>query len=369
MTEFTLPFWYDLHTHFRQGDVLNPYIKAHLDMACAGALAMPNTKPPTAVVFEKDEKIGDYWSIERYRRDLMSAGADQLGTLITPLYLTKDTTPDMILQGAKEGILQAAKSYPPHGTTGAEFGIPINEFTQNGVFAAMEEAGVILCVHGEEHGLKGDRYFDREINAEEIFYTDRMPKVRDAFPNLKIVCEHVTTKKAVDFVKQAGDKTAATITPQHLIYTIGDLIQGLKYHLFCLPVLKHCEDREALCDAATDKNNTQFFAGTDSAPHTTKATDCGCAAGCFTGGIAPQLYAMAFEMAECNLDTEHNQNIFKKFLCENGAKFYDLPISGRTFSLRREEQTVEKLSTSEGDVTPLPIGVGMPSLPWSIRIK
>ncbi len=367
MTEFTLPFWYDLHTHFRQGEVLKPYIQAHLDMACAGALAMPNTKPPTAVVFEQDESIGDYWSIERYRRDLLNAGADQFDSLITPLYLTKDTTADMIIKGAESGLLQAAKSYPPHGTTGAEFGIPITEYTQNDVFAAMEEAGVTLCIHGEEHGLSGDQYFDRTTNAEEIFYAERMPKVREAFPNLKIVCEHVTTKKAVEFVKQSGDKTAATITPQHLIYTIGDLIQGLKYHLFCLPVLKHCEDRQALCDAVTNKSNTQFFAGTDSAPHTTKATDCGCAAGCFTGGIAPQLYAMAFELAGLALDTSQNQDIFRKFLCENGAAFYDLPIPTKTFTLQKKEQTIEKLETAEGTVTPLPIGVNMPSLPWSIK--
>lgn len=366
MTEFTLPKWYDLHTHFRQGGAMPAYIKAHVDMGCAGALAMPNTKPPTAVVFEKDEAIGDYWSIERYRRDLEAAGADAFDVLITPLYLTKNTTPEMITEGAKSGLLQAAKSYPPHGTTGAEFGIPITEYMQNGVFAAMEEAGVTLCVHGEEHGLSGDRYFDRKENAEEIFYSERMPRVREKFPNLKIVCEHVTTKKAVYFVRGAGENTAATITPQHLIYTIGDLIQGLKYHLFCLPVLKHCEDREALRHAVIDQENSQFFAGTDSAPHTTKATDCGCAAGCFTGGIAPQLYAQGFELAGCDLSEKVGQDIFKRFLCENGAEFYGLPIPKETFTLVKQEATVLPLETPEGTVTPLPLGVNA-VLPWSIK--
>lgn len=366
MTRFTLPKWYDLHTHFRQGEAMSAYIGAHVAMGCAGALAMPNTKPPTAVVFEKDENQGQYWSIERYRRDLMAAGADKFDVLITPLYLTQDTTPDMILQGAKSGMLQACKSYPPHGTTGAEFGRPVTDFIDNGVFAAMEEAGVVLCVHGEEHGLDGGQYFDRAGNAEEIFYTQRMPKVRAKFPKLKIVCEHVTTKMAVDFVRGAGAHTAATITPQHLIYTIGDLIQGLKYHLFCLPVLKHCEDREALRSAVIDPDNTQFFAGTDSAPHTVKATDCGCAAGCFTGGIAPQLYAQSFELAGLDLSDVKSQEIFKKFLCLNGAAFYNLPVSRDSFTLLKTDTPVAMLHTPLGDVTPLPIGVMQKTLPWAI---
>ncbi|MGH1377844.1 MAG: dihydroorotase [Alphaproteobacteria bacterium] len=367
MIEFTLPKWYDLHTHFRQGDAVEAYIKAHLDMGCAGALAMPNTKPPTAVVTQ-DQENGEYWSVERYKRDLCDAGADQFDELIVPLYLTKDTTPDMILQGAKDGTLKACKSYPPHGTTGAEFGIPVTEYIENGVFNAMEEAGVVLCIHGEEHGLSPDKYFDRAGNAEEIFYTERMPRVREKFPNLKIVCEHVTTKKAVDFVLDSGDNVAASITPQHLIYTIGDLIQGLKYHLFCLPVLKHCEDRDALRLAAISSDNTKFFAGTDSAPHTVKATDCGCAAGCFTGGIAPQLYAQAFEMSGVDLSDKEGQEIFERFLCVNGPKFYGLPISEDRFTLIKEESAVQLLETVDGNVTPLPLGLGQSTIPWSIRL-
>lgn len=366
MIEFTLPKWYDLHTHFRQGDVVAPYIQAHLDMGCVGALAMPNTKPPTAVVFEADEG-GEYWSVERYMRDLRNAGGDQFSELIVPLYLTKDTTPDMIRKGAESGVLKACKSYPPHGTTGAEFGIPVTEFIDNGVFAAMEEAGIVLCIHGEEHGLPPEQYFDRAGNAEELFYTERMPRVREKFPNLKIVCEHVTTKVAVDFVHSSGVNIVATITPQHLLYTIGDLIQGLKYHLFCLPVLKHCADRDALRAAVVGTDNTKFFAGTDSAPHTTKATACGCAAGCFTGGIAPQLYAQAFEMAGVDLSDAQGQNIFKNFLCLNGAAFYGLLVPQETFTLVREDAPVEMLKTSEGDVTPLPLGLGQQNLPWSIR--
>ncbi len=366
--EFTLPKWYDLHTHFRQENQMQAYIAAHKAMGCAGALAMPNTQPPVAVVFEKDEGASGYWSIERYMRDLNVAGAREFEVLIVPLYLTKETTPDMILKGAGSGVLKACKAYPPHGTTGAEFGAPLMTHIDNGVLKAMEEAGVVLCVHGEEHGLSPTAYFDRHSNAEEVFYKERMGRVRDAYPDLKIVCEHVTTKVAVDFVKESGEMVAATVTPQHLIYTIGDLIQGLKYHLFCLPVVKFEEDREALRGAVTASGNRKFFAGTDSAPHTMKATECGCAAGCFTGGVAPQLYAHGFEMAGVDMGSVAGQAVFQAFLCDNGARFYGLEPSSETFVLVKEPSRVDPVNTPQGSVVPLPLGVNEPELGWSIKL-
>jgi len=217
-TGFSFPYWYDLHVHFRQGAAMPAYIKAHLAMGCAGALAMPNTKPPVAKVFENDSAAG--WSIESYRRDLLQAGADGFMHLITPLYLTKETTPSMIEKGAKTGLLQACKYYPPHGTTNADHGRPLETYLENGVIAAMADNGVRLLLHGEEHGLIGPAYFDRDQNAEDVFYKERMPRLRDAYPALKITGEHITTKTAVRFIKESGDNVAATITPQHLLYTV-----------------------------------------------------------------------------------------------------------------------------------------------------
>jgi dihydroorotase len=363
-TQFTLPLWYDLHTHLRQGALMGPIIKSQIDMGCAGFLAMPNTKPPCAKVFKSDDL--PYWCLEGYQDLIKKEGGDKLHAIITPLYLTKDTTPEMIAEGAKSGLLKACKYYPPHGTTGADFGYPFENYFENGVFKALEDHGIVLCIHGEEHGLVGEEYFDRETNAEEFFYQNRMPKLVEKFPNLKVACEHVTTKVAVDFVQSCGPNVVASITPQHLLYTVGHLLQGLKYHLFCLPLLKYNEDREALRNAATDPNNTQFYAGTDSAAHTTKATDCGCAAGCFTGGIAPQLYAQGFEEAGLDLSQTDNQKTFENFLCSIGQEFYGLEKPSETFTLSKEESTVEMLDTPEGQITPLPLGLGDSTIPWKI---
>lgn len=363
---FTLPRWFDAHTHLRQDGLMAPILQSQRDMGCYAVLAMPNTKPPVAKISQSDK--GDYWSLEEYHAMVGQAGGDGLDDIIIPLYLTKDTTPKMIEEGAKSGLLRAVKYYPPHGTTNADFGYPMAEVMKTDIFKAMSDNNITLCIHGEEHGLVGEQYFDSAINAEKFFYTERMPRLRENYPDLRISCEHVTTRTAVDFVKNAGEKTGATITPQHLLYTVGHLIQGLKYHLFCLPVVKFDSDRQALRNAVIDKANTQFFAGTDSAAHTVKATACGCAAGCFTGGIAPQLYAQAFEESGLDLADESNQQIFENFLCHNGVKFHGLAKTNQTFSMIKTPASVGHIDTIEGMITPLPLGLGQKQIPWSIEV-
>ncbi|MES2507688.1 MAG: hypothetical protein V4599_13360, partial [Verrucomicrobiota bacterium] len=120
-----LPRWFDLHTHFRQGPAMAAYVKAHVDMGCAGALAMPNTQPPVARVSGAAQADG--WSLESYSADLRAAGADAFEQLIVPLYLTRQTTAAMIREGAASGLLRACKYYPPHGTTNAEHGLPMDD--------------------------------------------------------------------------------------------------------------------------------------------------------------------------------------------------------------------------------------------------
>ncbi len=358
-----LPKWFDLHTHFRQGPALASYIQAHVSMGCAGALAMPNTQPPVSRVSGLAQADG--WSVESYSADLRAAGADGFEQLIVPLYLTRHTTAAMIREGAASGLLRACKYYPPHGTTNSEHGVPMDDLIGGEVFKAMEECGIVLCIHGEQHALSGPDYLDAQQNAETKFYSERMPRLIAAHPRLRIVCEHITTRTAAEFVAQAPDHVGATITPQHLLYTLGHLIQGLKYHLYCLPIVKFQDDRAALREQVTKAGQNKFFAGTDSAPHTTKATACGCAAGCFTGGCAPQLYAMAFEQAGADLGTAEGKALFERFLCTNGPAFYGFPASTQRFQMEKKPSQTPLLDTPAGPVTPLPLGMGI-DLPWSL---
>ena len=367
---FKIPYWYDLHTHLRQDEILPVVINSHINAKCAGLLAMPNTVPPVAKLFQSDNE--PYMSIEEYQDIILMHTKDQIEYLITPLYLTKKTTPELIIKGVHTGLLKACKFYPPFGTTNADHGCEIDFFIENGVFKEMEKQGVILCIHGEESNLSTQEYFDKNKNAEEIFYKHSMQKLHRLFPNLKIVCEHLTTEVAVEFVKGANNNVAATITPQHLLYTIADLIKGFKYHLYCLPLLKFENDRDALRSAVTSLNNTKFFAGTDSAPHIHKVTECGCAAGCFTAEVAPQMYLEAFEKAGLNMEDEQSQEIFKRFLCINGAQFYNLPISKKQFTVTKIPSRIDTIKYKNGSLVPLPVGLNSnhesspTTLNWSI---
>lgn len=361
--KMTLPKWFDLHTHFRQGPAVAAYVQAHLDMGCAGALAMPNTQPPVARVL--GAATDAYWTTESYRSVLSQAGAAEFEQLIIPLYLTRETTAQMIQEGAAAGRLKACKYYPPHGTTNAEHGMPMDDLIGGEVLRALEENEIVLCIHGEQHGLSGPDYLDAHANAETRFYRERMPRLMAAHPRLRVVCEHITTRTAATFVRSAEGQVGATVTPQHLLYTLGHLIQGLKYHLYCLPIVKFADDREALLAVVTEPGQQRFFAGTDSAPHTTKATDCGCAAGCFTGGCAPQLYAMAFEQAGVDFGSEEGRAVFERFLCLNGPAFYGFPASEQTFEMEKQPSTTALLQTPAGPVTPLPLGMGL-ELSWRI---
>jgi dihydroorotase len=50
----TLPKWFDLHTHFRQGANVAGYLADHRLMGCAGALAMAAAKASARIIRRAD---------------------------------------------------------------------------------------------------------------------------------------------------------------------------------------------------------------------------------------------------------------------------------------------------------------------------
>jgi dihydroorotase-like cyclic amidohydrolase len=53
---------------------------------------------------------------------------------------------------------------------------------------------------------------------EAVFIERVLQPLRRDFPGLKIVFEHITTKEAAQYVRDADATTAATITAHHLLY-------------------------------------------------------------------------------------------------------------------------------------------------------
>jgi len=299
------------------------------------AIAMPNLKPPVVNVVDA----------AGYRDRLLAAsGAAAFDPLMT-LYLTDNTQPDEIRRARASGFVHAVKYYPAGATTNSDSGVTELAKAYQAI-AAMEEAGMPLLLHGEVVDAEVD-VFDREA----VFIERHLVRLMNDFPRLKIVLEHITTRHAAEFVATAPANVAATITVHHLLYNRNAMFRGgIRPHMYCLPVLKREQHRQALVAAAIS-GNPKFFLGTDSAPHAVGAKEaaCGCA-GIYSAHAAIELYAEAFEDAGA-LDR------LEAFASFHGADFYGLPRHADTITLRRENWTApDRLELGDEALIPLRAG-------------
>ena len=325
----------DWHLHVRDADALATVVP-HTAAAFARAIIMPNLKPP---VTSTD-------LAQSYRDRILATlpGGSDFEPLMT-LYLTDNTAAREIQRAKSSGIVHAVKYYPAGATTNSDSGVTDihNCFD---TLEAMSEAGLPLLIHGEVTDPSVD-VFDRE----RVFIERELTELVARFPGLKIVMEHITTSSAVDFVRSAPDKVAATITAHHLLLNRNAIFQGgIRPHHYCLPVLKREEHRRALIDAATS-GEPKFFLGTDSAPHErgAKETDCGCA-GVYTAHAALALYAEVF-------DATGALNKLEGFASHYGADFYGLPRNSEKITLERSRTPVPvSFPFGEGTLVPLRAG-------------
>ena len=335
MNQITLTRPDDWHLHLRDGAAMQSVLP---DTAkrFARAIVMPNLKPPVRTMEEA----------RAYRERILAAlpAGSNFQPLMT-LYLTDNTDPGEIVRAQASGFVHAVKYYPAGATTNSDLGVT-DLANCDAVFAAMEQHGMPLLLHGEVTDPAVD-VFDREA----VFIERHLIPLRNRFPALKIVLEHLTTRQGVEFVQAAPAHVAATITAHHLLYNRNAMFQGgIRPHYFCLPVLKREAHRQALIGAATS-GNPKFFLGTDSAPHPVgaKETACGCA-GIYTAHAAIELYAEAFAAAGA-LDK------LEAFASHFGADFYGLPRNSERITLKRETWAVpDQLALGETVLVPLRAG-------------
>jgi dihydroorotase len=330
----------DWHLHLRDGAALAAVLP---DTArqFARAIVMPNLKPPVTTTA----------LAAAYRERILAArpaGSD-FEPLMT-LYLTDNTAADEIARAVESGFVKAVKLYPAGATTNSDAGVTDLKRCYPAL-EAMQQLGLPLLIHGEVTDRDID-VFDRE----RVFIDTKLIPLRRDFPGLRVVFEHITTKDAADYVREATGDIAATITAHHLLYNRNAIFQGgIRPHYYCLPVLKRETHREALVAAATS-GNPRYFLGTDSAPHAKndKESDCGCA-GCYTALHALELYATAFEQAGA-LDR------LEGFASHYGPDFYRLPRNPGTVTLERSAwQIPAALPYAGRDLVPLAAGE---SLGW-----
>ena len=332
----------DWHVHLRDGDALRAVAK--FTAAQFGrAIVMPNLKPPittTALAVAYRDRI------------LAALPAGSRFEPLMTLYLTDTLAPAEIDRAKASGFVHGVKLYPAGATTHSDAGVT-DIRRVDGTLARMEELGMPLLVHGETPGADID-VFDRETHFIDAVLEPLLAR----FPALKVVFEHITTARAVEFVRAARTGVAATITPQHLLHNRNAIFAGgIRPHYYCLPILKREDDRLALLEAATG-GNPRFFLGTDSAPHErgTKENDCGCA-GMFTAHAAIELYAEAFEQAG-------RVDRLPGFASHFGADFYGLPRHEDVITLIKEPW-LSPAAIDFGDGTLVPYRSGE-SIAWRI---
>ncbi len=335
----------DWHLHLRDGAALQAVLP-HSARQFARAIVMPNLKPPVASAA----------LATAYRDRILAArpAAGQPGSDFEPLmtlYLTERLAPEEITRAKQAGV-KAVKLYPAGATTNSDDGVTdIRKVYPT--LEALQREGLLLLVHGEVTDPTVD-LFDREA----VFIDRVMTPLRRDFPELKVVFEHLTTREGAQYVAAADDYTAATITPQHLLYNRNAIFTGgLRPHFYCLPVLKSEEHRLALVQAVTSGSN-KFFLGTDSAPHAAHLKEHASGhAGCYTALSALELYVEVFDNAGA-LDK------FEAFASFNGADFYGLPRNTGSITLRKESWALPAaVPFGEAELKPLR---GGETLAWKL---
>ena len=299
----------DMHLHLRDGEMLENIAKSSAH-TFSGAIIMPNLVPPVST---KEEVVA-------YKERIMKAVGDEAFTPYMTLFF-KPSYDKAFLESVKDEIT-ALKLYPAGITTNSEGGVSgfdVDELRP--ALEAMSELNIPLCVHGETNGF----VMDREAEFASIY-----ERLATAFPNLKIIMEHITTKTSVDLLEKY-ENLYATITLHHLLITLDDVAGGmLKPHLFCKPIAKRPEDREALLKVALEAHPKVMF-GSDSAPHPRHAKEsCGCAAGVFTSPIALQVLAELFENENTPLEN------LQAFVSGNAQKIYGVTPINKTITLEKK---------------------------------
>lgn len=332
----------DMHCHFRVGSLLKEVLPFTAQYASRG-IAMPNTRP-RAILTGEDV----VWYRDEIKRALDEMPNRHPFEPLMTIEIRDSTTPQMITEAHRAGAV-AGKVYPLGVTTNSDEGL--RNFESENIsetFRAMQDVGMLLLIHGEL-----DRERTLVTKREEVFLPTLL-MLAEKFPNLKIVLEHVSTRVAVESVRQLEKNVAATITAHHLCLTLNDVVgYGIQPHHGCMPMPKDFDDRDTLVAAATS-GDPKFFLGSDTAPHPREKKECAKGAcGVYTAPVLPQVLAEVFEKSG-KLDR------LEDFTSRFGAEFYDLPLNDGTISLIKSEWVVPE---QIGSVVPFRAGT---KLQWQL---
>lgn len=324
----------DMHLHLRDGDMLSLVAPCSAG-PFAGAVIMPNLVPPVTSA----DMLRDYRD-----RILTACGAEADGFQPLMTLFFQHYTEAQLAEARPD--LFAIKLYPHGVTTNSESGIHSIDAAEP-TMRLMEEMGIPLLVHGETTGF----VMDREREFLSIY-----ERLAVKFPRLRIVMEHITTADAVALLDR-HENLHATVTPHHLIITLDDVAGGmLQPHLFCKPIAKRPEDRDALLAAAL-ATHPKLMMGSDSAPHPRHAKECcGCAAGVWSAPVLLPRLAQLF-------DQHGALDKLQAFVSDNAIRIHRLNPPDKAVTLLRQPWTVPALYGGGAQPAVVPWEAGR-ELPW-----
>jgi len=276
----------DMHVHVREGQMLKDVADASIG-SCHWVLIMPNLDP---------HPITHGLAAVGYMEDVRRALPRRRKPNLWPtLYLTPETDERMIRDAYKRLAGRVSVKYYPFNTT-THSGHGLRDIHDGWpIFAVMEELGMILNIHGEVSTL--------DLAHAEQQFLKLFLEVHVAFPDLRMVFEHVSSREAIEMIKGLPFNIAGSITAHHPCLTVDDVeMDGevVHPHHACLPRAKTEGDRLSIVDTILDlelDGPPKFFFGSDPAPHNPvkKVPGKGCANGVYSGPVALPVLAEIFE--------------------------------------------------------------------------
>lgn len=312
----------DMHFHPRSGKMLQAVLP-YTSKVFSRGVVMGNLPKP--VVTADDA--------EAYRAEV--SGVDGNFSPIMTIMLTKRTTSQAIAEAFGRGF-KVLKYIPNNVSTNSEEGVALTELqAYYPVLETAQELGMIFSGHWESpFDSGGSPVLETKREEEAIRFLEVVVKL---FPKLKMVVEHASTEKMIEYVKRAPINVGATLTVHHALLVYGDVCDesGKIYnpHHYCKPIAKKPSDRNTVVRTMMS-GNPKFFFGSDSAPHPMSAKEkTPPSAGIFTAPVALPLLCELFE----------NGNALSKledFVARFGAEFYGLPLNDGRIVLKKEDWIV-----------------------------
>jgi dihydroorotase len=325
----------NMHGHARK-EQRAEWILPHMKNQFWAQQLMPNESIP---VGELSDGVTSLDKLLWYRDHIYEiCGRDESFLPIFSFYLSKELSVNDIERAWKEKLIGNIKFYPQGGTTNSANGL--RDFSEvQPQLELMNELKIPFSLHGETPTKDGKNCVHRDLR-EPVFYTEIMHNLMKWYTTGPIIAEHISTRKACDFVKEHVN-VYATVTPQHALFTNDAIFHKMKVagdwyetdikmalypSMVCMPVLKPVEDLQAIWQILVWQHENQLkkvFLGDDTAFHLpeNKYTE-GCACGVFNSPVSLEMYFMLFNYLHKRIPGFLDS--FQAFASDTGLEVYGI---------------------------------------------